>query len=91
MGGDIGFIFRKGGLVDETFARSAFALKTGEISGVVETEFGLHLIQVTDRKPGTPSTFEKAVTDVLDTYSDDFRAELIAKLRKESQIQITVP
>jgi peptidyl-prolyl cis-trans isomerase C len=90
-GGDLGYIARKGGLVDESFAKAAFALKTGELSGVVETEFGLHLIQVTDRKPGTPSTFEKSATDVLDTYSDDFRTELIAKLRKQSQIQITVP
>jgi peptidyl-prolyl cis-trans isomerase C len=91
VGGDLGYILRKGGLMDEAFAKAAFALKTGELSGVVETEFGLHLIQVTDRKPGTPTTYDKAVTDVLDTYSDDFRAELIAKLRKQGQIQITVP
>jgi len=90
-GGDLGYIFRKGGLVDDTFAKAAFGLKPGELSGVVETEFGLHLIQVTDRKPGTPSTYEKSATDVLDTYTDDFRADLIAKLRKQGQIQITVP
>ena len=78
-------------MVDEAFSKAAFALKVNELSGVIETEFGLHLIQVTDRKPGTPSTYEKSVTDVVDAYSDDFRAELIAKLRKESQIQITVP
>ena len=90
-GGDIGYIARKGGLVDEAFAKAAFALKPGELSGVVETEFGLHLIQVTDRKPGVPSTYEKSATDVLDSYADDFRADLIAKLRKQGQIQITVP
>jgi peptidyl-prolyl cis-trans isomerase C len=90
-GGDIGYIFRKGGLVDEAFCKAAFALKQGELSGVVETDFGLHILQVTDRKPGTPSTYEKSVTDVLDSYADDFRSELIAKLRKQGQIQITVP
>ncbi len=90
-GGDIGYIYRKGGLVDESFAKAAFAVKPNELSGVVETEFGLHILQVTDRKPGTPSTYEKSATDVLDTYSDDFRNELIAKLRKQGQIQITVP
>jgi len=58
---------------------------------VVETDFGLHILQVTDRKPGTPATYEKSATDVLDTYTDDFRAALIAKLRKEVQVQITVP
>jgi peptidyl-prolyl cis-trans isomerase C len=90
-GGDIGSISRKGGLVDEGFAKAAFALKVNELSGVVETGFGLHVIQVTDRKPGTPSTYEKSATDVLDTYSDDFRTELIAKLRKEAKIEITLP
>jgi peptidyl-prolyl cis-trans isomerase C len=90
-GGDIGYIFRKGGLVDEAFAKAAFALKVGELSGVVETDFGFHILQVTDRKPGTPGTYEKVATDVLDTYTDDFRTELIAKLRKQAQIQITVP
>lgn len=90
-GGDIGFIGRKGGLVDEAFAKAAFALKPNELSGVVETDFGLHVLQVTERKPGTPTTYEKAATDVLDSYADDFRTELIAKLRKEGQIAITVP
>lgn len=91
MGGDIGAIFRKGGIVDEVFAKAAFALKPGDLSGVIETDFGYHILQVTDRKPGTPATYDKAATDVLDTYTDDFRTELIAKLRKQGQIQITVP
>jgi peptidyl-prolyl cis-trans isomerase C len=91
VGGDLGFIGRKGGLVDEAFAKAAFALKSNELSAVVETDFGLHVLQVTDRKPGTPTTYEKAATDVLDSYADDFRAELISKLRKEGRIEITVP
>ncbi|MCI0702042.1 MAG: peptidylprolyl isomerase [Planctomycetia bacterium] len=90
-GGGIGFIFRKNGFMDEAFSKAAFALKPGELSGVVETEFGFHILQVTDRKPGTPTTYDKSATDVLDTYSDDFRVELIAKLRKQAQIAITVP
>lgn len=90
-GGDIGYIPRKGGLVDEAFAKAAFALKPNELSGVIETDFGLHVIQVTERKPGTPTTYEKAATEVLDSYADDFRTELTAKLRKEGQIQITIP
>lgn len=90
-GGDIGYIARKGGIVDEAFAKAAFALKPGDLSAVIETDFGYHILQVTDRKPGTPTTYEKAATDVLDTYTDDYRAELVAKLRKQGQIQITVP
>ncbi|MCS6867031.1 MAG: peptidylprolyl isomerase [Gemmataceae bacterium] len=90
-GGDIGYILRKGGLVDDNFARAAFALKVNELSGIVETDYGYHLLQVTDRKPGIPSTYEKSATDVLDTYTDDFRAQLLTQLRQEARIQITVP
>lgn len=90
-GGDIGYIARKGGIVDEAFAKAAFALKPGDLSAVIETDFGYHILQVIDRKPGTPTTYDKTATDVLDTYTDDYRAELVAKLRKQGQIQITVP
>jgi peptidyl-prolyl cis-trans isomerase C len=52
-GGDVGFFPRKW-VVEEPFAKAAFALKVGEISEVVQTDYGLHLIEVTDRKAGQP-------------------------------------
>ncbi len=90
-GGDLGYILRRGMLADEAFSKAAFALKVGEVSDVVEAEFGLHLIRVADRKPGTPSTFEKCLDDVRDQFTDDFRVELVAKLRKQTEIRVTVP
>jgi len=47
-GGDLGFMSRSD-LVNE-FAAAAFNLENGEISGIVETEFGLHLIQMIERR-----------------------------------------
>ena len=90
-GGDLGFILRKGMLADEAFCKAAFALKVGELSNVVECEFGVHLIRVAERKPGTASTFEKCLDDVRDQFIEDFRVELVAKLRKQAEIRITVP
>ncbi len=89
-GGDLGFVLRKSALLDEPVARLAFALKPGAL-GVAETEFGFHIVQAVERKPGTPTTYDKCATEVLDAYADDHRAELLAKLRKEAKIEVTLP
>jgi parvulin-like peptidyl-prolyl isomerase len=51
-GGDLGWIPRHGSL-PETLAAAAFALDAGQVSQPVVTRFGVHLVQVTDVKPGT--------------------------------------
>jgi parvulin-like peptidyl-prolyl isomerase len=84
-GGEIGFIPRKM-LVDETFAKAAFALKVGEVSDVVQTEAGLHLIKVLERKPGEPSEFDKVKDDVREIYVDELRQTIIAQERKAAKI-----
>jgi parvulin-like peptidyl-prolyl isomerase len=53
-GGDLGFIPRHGIMV-EPFSKAAFALKKGEISEPVITTFGIHLIRLTDIRPGDKS------------------------------------
>ena len=89
--GDLGFVLRRGLPEDEPLAKAAFALKVGGLSDVVETDRGFHLVTITDRKPGTPSVLEKCVVEVLEAYAEDFRAELVKKLRKEGQVKVTLP
>ena len=48
QGGDLGFVRR--GLFVKEFETAVFSLKDMEISGIVETDFGLHLIQLLERR-----------------------------------------
>jgi peptidyl-prolyl cis-trans isomerase C len=89
-GGDIGYFPRKLA-VDEAFGKAAFALKVGEISDVVQTDYGLHLIKVTDRKPGQPSDFNKIKEDVRELCIEEMRMALLAQQRKLAHVEINLP
>ncbi|HEY2882480.1 MAG TPA: peptidyl-prolyl cis-trans isomerase, partial [Pirellulales bacterium] len=61
----------------------AFALKPGEISQPVYTTFGIHLIKVTDVKPGT-RTLKDVHDAVLSGYSDQLMSRAVEEQRKET-------
>jgi peptidyl-prolyl cis-trans isomerase C len=64
-------------------------LKAGEMSDVVQTPFGCHLILVTDRRPGGETKFEDVREIVKDVYSEKLREYLVGQLKPNAQIVIT--
>jgi hypothetical protein len=90
IGGDLNFFPRKF-KVDEVFAKTAFAMKIGDVSDVVQTEFGYHLIKVTGRNPGTPSEFAKIKDDVKEIMALEIRNGIILQQRKVSKVEMNLP
>ncbi len=63
-GGDLDF-FARGAMV-KPFEDAAFSLKPGETSGVVESDFGYHIIQVTAARGGETRSFEAVRAEIED-------------------------
>src|SRR5262249_6655855 len=86
-GGDVGYFGLNSGFIEE-FANAAFALKKGSISDPVETPYGYHLIQVTDRKEGSPIDFEQNKPLVKQLYAADLQKSILTAERKAAKIDI---
>jgi peptidyl-prolyl cis-trans isomerase C len=90
QGGDVEYFQRAGKMV-EPFAKAAFGLQPGQMSDVVQTQFGLHLILVTDRKPGLEIKFADVKDDVKEELTGRIRDDLLAKLKPKATIKINPP
>jgi len=89
-GGDIGFFPLKF-VVDENVARIAFGLKIGEMSDVIETDYGWHLIKVTDRKAGHPSDYRLVKDDVREFFIEEMHNNVVKQQMKVAKIEVHLP
>ncbi len=86
-GGDIGFFQRKGSIVEE-FAKVAFSMKVGEVSEPIKTQFGYHIIKVTDREEGKDVSYED-VADMVDFVYMQIKTEtLLEGLIEKAEIEV---
>lgn len=87
-GGDLGF-FSAGQMVPE-FEKAAFALKPGEVSDVVETQFGYHIIKVTEKKPAEITPFKDVKGKIEEFLKGQKVNELIQAYIEDAKKSATI-
>jgi peptidyl-prolyl cis-trans isomerase C len=87
-GGDLG-MFTKGQMV-QPFEDVAFALKPGELSDVVETQFGYHIIKVAQHKPAEVIPLEKVRPEIEKMVLDTKRAEFFKTYRDKIKAEASI-
>ncbi|MDR5771429.1 MULTISPECIES: SurA N-terminal domain-containing protein [unclassified Caballeronia] len=70
-GGDLGYFARGQIAGGKAFDDAAFNLKKGEVSDIVESDFGYHIIQATDVKPSVTQSFD----EVKEALAKDYAAQ----------------
>ena len=88
--GDLGY-FTRGRMV-KSFEDVAFSLAPNEVSGIVETQFGYHLIKVLDHQPEKDPTFEEVEPRIMAQLRNEMIQQKIEpyinKLREAAKVEI---
>ncbi len=88
--GDLDYFSRE--RIMPEFADAAFKLKVGEVSPPVRTQFGYHLIKLTDRKPAHVATLDEARDQIASFLQEQKRTQaildVVQRLKDAAKIQI---
>lgn len=87
-GGDLGF-FGKGQMVPE-FEQTVFAMKKGDLSAPVKTQFGYHVIRLVDVTVRPKLEFEAVKGQIKDALVDEKRRALVSQLLDAQKKQVPV-
>jgi peptidyl-prolyl cis-trans isomerase D len=80
-GGDLGFFGR--GMMVKPFDDAAFALKVGEISGLVKSDFGYHIIKLIAVKPSRVLPFDEAREGIVNKLRQQKAADMFAEMAEK--------
>ena len=88
QGGDLGYV-SKGTIVSE-IEEVAFALEVEELSGIVKTDLGFHILKITDKKPETVKTFEEVKEEIIQTLLPTKQKEAFDNLLEELKGKVEI-
>jgi peptidyl-prolyl cis-trans isomerase SurA len=92
-GGDLGWLRR--GTIQKTLEDAAFALRDGQISGLVRAGSGLHVFKVEARRRGGERSFEDVKEEIRGRLMDEqvglTRQQYIDELRRAAAIEVKIP
>jgi peptidyl-prolyl cis-trans isomerase D len=90
-GGDLDFFGRD--IMDPAFEEAAFGLaNVGDVSGVVRSDFGFHIIKLTDIKPESITPLEEVSAEVMEMLRTDKATELFYSRQQEmAELAFEVP
>jgi peptidyl-prolyl cis-trans isomerase C len=87
-GGDLGF-FAQDSMVP-VLANAAFALDVGEISDIIESQFGFHIVQILDQKPAGRLTYAEARGTAEELLKENKMGEMVTLLIRELTESATI-
>ena len=90
QGGDLGYLTR--GTIIPEIEEVVFALELEELSEVIKTDFGFHILKITEQKPETVKALEEVKEDIIQTLLPDKQKEdfenFLEELKNKSEIEI---
>lgn len=85
-GGELGWVIREE--LGKELADAAFSLKPGEVSPVVKTMAGFHILQVDEKRDRTPATFEQIKDRLASAVASRAEFEVLQKARDAAKVEV---